>query len=549
MTTRTVTGTIFKPDGKVYTLIPAANIELRNDIFSGGVVYPKAIIPVFTDAAGAFSANLAVPDSGVAPYRIAFTDGFAVDFNLGAGASVDLSTLISIPVDSTLPTAINTHIYAHDPPLMKIYNVLTYGAKGDGITDDTDALQDTMDAAYAVGGGEVFLPGPATYPFSTRLELETGVSLIGDRIAVLQAIGDIAGIRLHDGSQVLRGFTLHGGNGDPTNYTALHFGISQAVGPVIDVTIEDVTVYHFGSNGISIAQPTRVTVRGCNVYDNGGEGIFFSHGPTCHDNLMIDNFVHGNGYNGVDSNADGTIIRGNEIYGNGVVLAAHPGGIDCSGICIAAIGGTGFDHGNTSNILVEDNHVYDNYAYGIFATTSESGTNYATLDGLTIANNQVHDNGDPAATYRDGICLAAISANSPITNAVIIGNIVDSGHYDSLTINGVGISKLIISGNIFTGAEAFPIQIKYATTVTIIGNHLEPSVHDNSIGLYMVNAASYCRIAENTIINCKAYCVDVSAGCLNNVVTDNYLYYNISGGHTLINNAGIGTTVQRNIEY
>ena len=44
-----------------------------------------------------------------------------------------------------------------------VFNVLDFGALGDGIHDDTDPVQRTVDACVASGGGEVLLPGGKTF--------------------------------------------------------------------------------------------------------------------------------------------------------------------------------------------------------------------------------------------------------------------------------------------------------------------------------------------------------------------------------------------------
>jgi hypothetical protein len=54
-----------------------------------------------------------------------------------------------------------------------------YGAKGDGVTDDTAAFQDAANAVSALDGGAIYIP-PATYAFYTNLSIPTGVTLHGD---------------------------------------------------------------------------------------------------------------------------------------------------------------------------------------------------------------------------------------------------------------------------------------------------------------------------------------------------------------------------------
>lgn len=58
-----------------------------------------------------------------------------------------------------------------------VFNVRDYGAKGDGVTDDSQAIQQAIDAA-AASGGTVSLPG-GTYVVGSTLNLKNGLSMVG----------------------------------------------------------------------------------------------------------------------------------------------------------------------------------------------------------------------------------------------------------------------------------------------------------------------------------------------------------------------------------
>jgi len=74
------------------------------------------------------------------------------------------------------------------------YNVFEYGAKGDGITKDTGAIQAAINKCYANGGGRVVLPGGKTY-LSGSIILKSNVNLHVEQGAVLKASEDLADFR------------------------------------------------------------------------------------------------------------------------------------------------------------------------------------------------------------------------------------------------------------------------------------------------------------------------------------------------------------------
>ena len=92
-------------------------------------------------------------------------------------------TLLFLILGSTSALT-NVAAKADSQPPANFYNVMDFGAKGDGKTLDTDAINHAIDAAAAKGGGTVYLPAGQYLSFSIRLKsnitifLDNGATLL-----------------------------------------------------------------------------------------------------------------------------------------------------------------------------------------------------------------------------------------------------------------------------------------------------------------------------------------------------------------------------------
>ena len=57
-----------------------------------------------------------------------------------------------------------------------VYDVFSFGAKGDGVTDDAAAIQQAIDRCSQEGGGRVLFPRNHTY-LAGPIELKSNVEL------------------------------------------------------------------------------------------------------------------------------------------------------------------------------------------------------------------------------------------------------------------------------------------------------------------------------------------------------------------------------------
>lgn len=102
------------------------------------------------------------------------------DYASGSGYGRAVADWKNLPTTTTPITDVELdHIEQAVADLKGVtFNVRDFGAKGDGLTNDSSAIQLAIEAAYAAGGGVVWFPD-GTYLLLTALNLRSGVVLGG----------------------------------------------------------------------------------------------------------------------------------------------------------------------------------------------------------------------------------------------------------------------------------------------------------------------------------------------------------------------------------
>ena len=219
----------------------------------------------------------------------------------------------------------------------KITNFVTpqmFGAKGDGETDDTEALQDAFDS------GKFVLIPKGTYLVKTnttdRLSVPSNRRITFDDGAILKGINENEATssilllnNVHDITII--GGELYGDRESNTK-TAAGAGNGLQITHCTNVTIENLYIHHCFTDGCYVLDLTGGYFDNCNFANNGRMG----HTITCAKNVTLHNCVASNSNRispmrgfGLEPNYDTDIIE-NVIYDTCTAIAdANTVGSDC----------------------------------------------------------------------------------------------------------------------------------------------------------------------------------------------------------------------------
>lgn len=371
-----------------------------------------------------------------------------------------------------LAAAMTTATCAPQPGTSYTVNVKTdYGAKGDGFTDDTIAIQNAISNVTAhTGGGTVYIPAGTYMIDATRvgggdpndsygLAVGNNVTVNLGSTATLKAIPTSSGhysiMRITGSNVNIVGGTLLGERLQHTGTSGeFGFGISTRGGS--DIYMDSVTSNEMWGDGFIIGAGTS------NAYSSNNVTL-------C--NVVADR----NRRQGVSIIAGDAIAIKNSTFENtGTIPGVQNGTAPMSGLDIEP------DLNDTvSNIQVTNSNFTGNSDTGVVATLNPAynGTGTAitnvTIDSNSFSGNNAHwvnvsppssvvllnlsgakiTNNTITTDYQDGIHLgqAGTVGNSPTTNSTITGNTIkNNGRYGiwmETSSTGNSVTANIVCGN------------------------------------------------------------------------------------------------------
>lgn len=450
------------------------------------------------------------------------------------------------------------------------FNVMDYGALGNGSHDDTDAIKAALAAAE---GGQLYFP-PGDYGWSATMFIPPKTTLIGvPGQSILTRIGEPS-----DWSAFLEMTCFSNVNWYADTDTDIHiYGLSCR-------WAEDSPEPHTTSGGggfVVLHNVDRFSVDHCEAFNSNESNIF---AYDCHHGTITDNYIHGFADTGIGlSDCTDVVVSNNVLVDGG-------DGINVYAAAAAVVNGSYTTPALSSDIIISGNTVRIMYSLGIEAgdggsdaDSSRYVVNNNAVDDcnngiivsgndISVVGNVVHEPGStgiwlhPANTTYSSRSCARISVvgnivsgydtdlvnkgsgilvgadynySAALTDVVIANNTVADAAYDGIRVRARGasaaFSHLVIEGNILSGCGRYVDA--YSGSGNFYGAYL--LVGSGGTLAHIAIRGNKMHDAKGTKTQ-RGFAID-GAGCTGFIVTgndvDNTCY--VSGsGHTIEGNIG-----------
>jgi hypothetical protein len=378
-----------------------------------------------------------------------------------------------------------------------VINVLNHGAKGNGSTDDTAAIQAAL-TTYAGKAavlipytGQPYIVGPLSPPSGTDLIINGTLKLRPNATNALLNINNasnivIRGYGVVDGNKVAQAAGLGGGP------------VPLAASTVTNLTVRDVTLQNAFYWNMNVTESSKVLIENVKMFNGTNANEFAFNCDECWmTNCTIDGVVNDiafSFYGGVtNSGCIGNTIKNG--FGQGIVVLADPGSPNpCHNIVISdniihdCGGGIATDRtpGSTAihtGIVISGNRIYHcGLVDGSFV-----GISVGSADDVTVSGNHVSTIGVASALPQWGLY-----SGTTARNVSFIGNHVYNVGPVGFPGWGVGLyidltSGVMASGNYFYDNQASPTMAKAVSGTCgpkniLIGNFCDMPNDVNTVG-------------------------------------------------------------------
>lgn len=365
-----------------------------------------------------------------------------------------------------------------DQPLL--YSVRDAGVKGDGVTDDTSAIQALLTAVAAAGGGTIFFPA-GTYLVSGGLSVGSNTTIRGS--------GYSSVIRIATGANF-------------SNNVLKLESISNS--EVLNLRLDGNRSGIGGGTqyGIYAGGSSNCRVQGCYAHSFSGVGIHSYNSSGCKfiGNTSWDNFFHGMELEQTtNSTAVGNILRNNLRHGL-YVFEGEVGATGSKGLAITS----NVMYSNTQSGCIIQGPLCDgiNFSGNVCRANTESGLIvFDQVKRVSVVGNQFLENG------HYGVYLYRSKGNTVYGNTFKNNSQVANGGYQEVLLQGdVTQYSLnnIVSGNNFTidAANKAQYAIKEGSTSDgpnlITGNMIPNSGTAGRVGVLHETGT------QNSVFMCKS---------------------------------------------
>jgi len=388
-------------------------------------------------------------------------------------------------------------------------NVKDFGAKGDGVTDDTAAIQAACDSL--TGGGTVFVPKSAT---SYMIDPQPSIKPLSNTTIIIE-----------------KGSTLEAITNANDTYEIIH------IDSVSNVTIEgggkikgDRTT-HTGGTGeggmcIRTDNATNVTIKDLELTEGWGDGVYIGGSGGQSSNITIkDNYIHNNRRNNI------SVVDGDSGLIDNNIIANANGTNPETGVDLEA----GYQE-NVTNWTVSNNIVKDNNIGGISAVTPW-GPLISTVRNITIIGNTVSNNG--SLSDHIGI-FAGRMLNCSITGNTVSGTtgrgivVASGGHKIDLVPNSVAAitANINVTDNNVSDSTNHGIFLDANESLADLSNILVSGNTCND------NGGNGIAVDKTSGQRCEDITLDANT-CENNTLSGIFINrindFNITGNTTIAN--------------